>query len=255
MNEPSLITRGLTKHFGGLCAVDRVSLEVQRASVHALLGPNGAGKSTLVNLLSGDLAPTAGSIRYQGREIAGLPSHRVSRLGIGRSYQRSNVFADHTCLENCWLAAQAGLGIGVRFFRPAHRLLRVQALAEQSLARCGLEGRSEVLAATLSHGERRQLEIAMVLATRPTMLLLDEPTAGMGLGDSARLVALIGQLAGQFTVILVEHDMDAVFAVADHLTVLVEGRVLASGPVAEVRADAAVQAAYLGSAGAESQQH
>lgn len=243
-----LVTRNLSRHFDGLRAVDDVSLSLSRGEVHAILGPNGAGKSTLVNLLSGDLAPSAGTIHYEGINITGLPSHRTSQLGMGRSYQRTNVFPKLTCFDNVWLAAQSRQRSSLRFFWPAHRLGTVRELTERSLERCGLAQRHHRIAGTLSYGEQRQLEIGMVLATCPRLLLLDEPMAGMGNEESEQLVRLIKELARDYTLLLIEHDMDAVFALADRLTVMVNGRVLESGGVEQVRASRQVQEAYLGQA-------
>lgn len=247
MSDAILTTEQLTRHFGGLCAVDSVSLTLTCGEVHAVLGPNGAGKSTLVNLLSGDLPPSSGSIRYQDKDITNLPSHRVSQLGIGRSYQKTNIFPGLSCYDNVWLAAQSRQRSSLRFFRPAHWLKPVRELTEQSLARCGLMHRKDRIAGSLSYGEQRQLEIGMVLATRPRLLLMDEPMAGMGQEESEHLVGLIRELSRDYTLLLIEHDMDAVFAVADRLTVMVNGRVLESGSVAEIRASRQVQEAYLGS--------
>lgn len=247
MPDPVLRVERLSKQFGGLAAVNDVSLALEPAAVHAVIGPNGAGKTTLINLLSGDLRPSSGSVRYEGREIAGLAPDRIARLGIGRSYQKTNIFPGFTVFENCRLAAQAGLGTALRFFRPAARYRAVNEAAERALALVGLEERGGP-ALALSHGEQRQLEIAMTLATGPKVLLLDEPLAGMGAEESTRMIALIGRLAADHAILLVEHDMDAVFSVAAVLTVMVNGRVLESGAPALVRQSRAVQEAYLGAA-------
>jgi len=244
--EPVLSVEGLSKHFGGLAAVSELSLDLAMGEVHAVIGPNGAGKTTLINLLSGDLMPSDGRVRYQGRDIAGLSADRIARLGIGRSYQKTNIFLDFTVFENCRLAAQARLGRLGGFVRPARRDGAVNERARQALALAGLEGRADAVAAALSHGEQRQLEIAMTLATSPRVLLLDEPLAGMGAEEAERMVALIRTLAIDHAVLLVEHDMDAVFSVAARLTVMVNGRVLESGTPADVRRSKAVQEAYLG---------
>lgn len=241
-----LRTLGLTRYFGGLAAVKDVSLECRIGSVHAVIGPNGAGKTTLINMLSGDLAPSAGQVILGERDITGLAAHRISKLGIGRSYQKTNVFLPFTAFENCRLAAQSRLRSSMRFFRPALRNREVNAAAERALAAAGLEGRGAVPVAALSHGEQRQVEIAMALATDPSVLLLDEPLAGMGAEESARIVELVKKLAGDHAILLVEHDMDAVFAVADRLTVMVNGMVLESGTPASIRASRTVQEAYLG---------
>jgi branched-chain amino acid transport system ATP-binding protein len=243
---PLLRVERLTKRFGGLTAVDGVSLAVDVGEIHAVIGPNGAGKSTLINLLSGDLAPTSGRIRLAGTEIAGWRADRIARLGVGRAYQKTNIFPRFTALENCRLAAQARLPSSLRFFRSARRYPDLVAAARRALEEAGLAGREARLAQALSHGEQRQLEIAMTLATRPRLLLLDEPLAGTGAEEAARMVALLRRLAAGHAIVLVEHDMDAVFSLADRITVMVNGAVIASGPPDAVRADAAVQEAYLG---------
>ena len=246
MAEPLLRTQGLRRQFGGLAAVKRVSLECHAGKVHAVIGPNGAGKTTLINLLSGDLAPSAGSIEILGRDVTGLASHRIAQLGVGRSYQRTNIFMSFTAFENCRLAAQSRLPSSMRFVRRAERYRAVNEAAERALDVCDLRSRADTVASALSHGERRCLEVAMTLATKPRILLLDEPLAGMGAEESARMVDLLRKLAPGHAMILVEHDMDAVFALADTLTVMVDGNVLASGTPAQVRANAEVQNAYLG---------
>jgi branched-chain amino acid transport system ATP-binding protein len=244
--RPVLATRGLTRYFGGLAAVKDVSLECRMGEVHAVIGPNGAGKTTLINMLSGDLAPSAGSVTLADQDVTGFPPHRISRLGVGRSYQKTNVFLPFTAFENCRLAAQCRLGSSMRFFRPALDYRPVNEAAARALAAAGLSGRAEAPVGTLSHGEQRQVEIAMALATAPRVLLLDEPLAGMGAEESARMVELLQKLAPDHAILLVEHDMDAVFAVADRLTVMVNGTVLESGPPEAIRASRAVQEAYLG---------
>jgi branched-chain amino acid transport system ATP-binding protein len=246
--EPVLRIERLSKRFGGLAAVSDVSLDLQGGGVHALIGPNGAGKTTLINLLSGDLAPSGGSVHYRGRDIAGLAPERIAQLGIARSYQKTNIFGEFPVFENCRLAAQARLGSALSLVRPAYTYRDINAAAERALTLTGLETRAGAIARTLSHGEQRQLEIAMTLATSPAVLLLDEPLAGMGSEESQRLVALIGRLAPEHAILLVEHDMDAMFSVASVLTVMVDGRVLASGAPASIRANKAVQEAYLGTA-------
>jgi len=242
-----LRTRDLTRRFGGLVAVRNVSVECRTGEVHAVIGPNGAGKTTLINMLSGDLHPSSGSVFLGGYDVTGFPPYRISRLGVGRSYQKTNVFLPFTAFENCRLAAQSRLPSSMRFFRPALADREVNAAAERALAAAGLEGRDATPVAELSHGEQRQVEIAMALATRPRVLLLDEPLAGMGSEESVRIVALLKKLAADHAVLLVEHDMDAVFAVADVLTVMVNGMVLESGTPGQIRSSPAVQEAYLGS--------
>ena len=246
--ESALRTEGLKRLFGGLAAVNGVSLECAVGRVHAVIGPNGAGKTTLINLLSGDLAPSAGRIEILGREVTGLPPHRISQLGVGRSYQRTNVFMRFSAFENCRLAAQSRLATSMRFVRSAASYREIQGAAEHALDLCGLNAKKNTTAAALSHGERRQLEVAMTLATSPRVLLLDEPLAGMGAEEAERMVELLRRLGASHAMLLVEHDMDAVFAIAATLTVMVDGRVLASGTPAEMRANAQVQEAYLGAA-------
>jgi branched-chain amino acid transport system ATP-binding protein len=247
MGEPVLKARGLIKQFGGLTAVNNVSLELTTGALHAVIGPNGAGKSTLINVLSGDLAPTAGSIQLNGREIARTSPDQRSRLGIGRSYQKTNVLAAFTALENCRLAAQSREPHAFNLFRSAASYLSVTAAAERALAAVGLEGKASAIAGTLSHGEQRQLDVAMSLATAPRVLLLDEPLGGMGAEESASMVRLLDRLRKDHAVLLVEHDMDAVFALAQVLTVMVNGAVLASGSPEQIRGSGEVQRAYLGS--------
>ena len=246
MSEVILATQGLTRHFGGLAAVSDVSLEACMGQLHAVIGPNGAGKSTLINMLSGDLPPSSGTVTIGGRDVTGLAAHQISRMGVGRSYQKTNVFLTFSAFENCRLAAQSRQKSSMRFFRPAHRMADVNRAAEAALAAAGLEGRAGSIASALSHGEQRQLEIAMTLATEPRLLLLDEPLAGMGAEESASMVALLKKLVETHAILLVEHDMDAVFALAHRLTVMVNGQVLASGSPAEIRANPKVQEAYLG---------
>ena len=248
MAEPALRTQALQKLFGGLAAVNDVSLECHVGRLHAVIGPNGAGKTTLINLLSGDLAPSGGRVELLGRNITGLGPHRVSQLGVGRSYQRTNIFMKFTAFENCRLAAQSRLPTSMRFLRPAVRYREVNDAAANALSLAGLGGRANVVASELSHGERRQLEVAMTLATNPKVLLLDEPLAGMGADESARMVELLRTLVAGHAMLLVEHDMDAVFALADTLTVMVDGSVLASGTPGQIRANDEVQKAYLGDA-------
>ena len=249
MLDPVLTVESLSRNFGGLAAVRAVSLELHHGAIHAVIGPNGAGKTTLIDLLSGNLKPSSGRIHHQGTDIAGLAPERIARLGIARSYQKSNIFGDFSAFENCRLAAQAALAPGLRCFRPAADYDVVNAAAGQSLAQTGLDGRSGAIASTLSHGEQRQLEIAMTLAGAPKVLLLDEPLSGMGVEESARMTALIARLKASHAILLVEHDMDAVFSLADRLTVMVNGRVLESGAPDAIRRSPAVQEAYLGTLG------
>lgn len=249
MAEVLLKAQDLTKNFGGLYAVDSVCLELMKGEVHAILGPNGAGKSTLVNLLSGDIMATSGSVMFEGQELTKLPSYKISHCGIGRSFQKTNIFPKLTCFENVWLAAQSRQKTSMRFFRPARKMADVKELTVTSLKRCGLEARAETVANAMSYGEQRQLEIGMMLATQPRLLLMDEPMAGMGKEESEMLVGLIKELAQDYTLLLIEHDMDAVFAVADRLTVMVNGRVLETGTPKQIKSSQQVQEAYLGSEG------
>ena len=246
MNGPILRTRELTKRFGGLVAVSKVTLELHVGEVHAVIGPNGAGKSTLTNLLSGDLPPTSGTVQLEGRDIAGMRSDRISRLGVGRSYQKTNIFLPFSVFENCRLAAQSRTPRPWRVWAGAGAFADTNRLAEEAMEAAGLARRRDRVAATLSHGEQRQLEIAMCLATQPRLLLLDEPLAGMGPHESHRMVDLIKKLSEHHAIMLIEHDMDAVFALAHRLTVMVNGEVLESGTPEQVRSSPAVQLAYLG---------
>jgi branched-chain amino acid transport system ATP-binding protein len=250
MSEPLLQIVGLTKRFGGVVAADAISLDIAHGEFHAVIGPNGAGKTTLISLLAGEIAPQAGTIQFDGADITALPDHRRSWLGVARSFQITSLFGDFTALDNVALAAQAHAGHSFRFWQDARRdeTLREQALT--ALARVGLAERAGMRVDRLSHGEHRQLDIAMALATRPRMLLLDEPMAGMGPEESARMMAMLRELKGNLTILLIEHDMETVFALADRITVLVYGRIIASGDPATVRADAAVREAYLGEQGA-----
>ncbi len=242
----ALEAEALTRRFGGLTAVAEVSLGLAIGELHAVIGPNGAGKSTLANLLAGELRPSAGRVRLGGEDVTAWPAWRRARAGIGRSFQRTNLLRDMTVLENARLAAGARGFAPRRWRRPAARDQGSLADARRALARVGLRDRAEAVAGTLSHGELRLLEIAMALAGRPTVLLLDEPLAGMGPEEGERVAALLRELARDHALLLIEHDMDVVFAVADLLTVMVDGRVLERGPPAAIRASAAVREAYLG---------
>ena len=241
-----LSTRGLTRRFGGLAAVNNVAVGIEFARLHAVVGPNGAGKTTLINLLSGDLPATTGGVLYKGDDITRLPPDRRSRIGIGRSYQKTNIFPGFTAFENCRLAAQSRMPRALHLFADAESFDPVVDVAKSALDAAGLARRGDRIASTLSHGEQRQLEIAMVLATRPEVLLLDEPLAGMGAEEASLMVELLRTLKPRHAILLVEHDMDAVFAVADLITVMVNGQVLESGPPAQIRASPAVRDAYLG---------
>jgi branched-chain amino acid transport system ATP-binding protein len=248
MSEPILSTHGLSRRFGGLMAVNAVAIELERGKLHAVLGPNGAGKTTLINLLSGDLPATGGNIRYKDEDITRFPPDRRSRIGIGRSFQKTNIFPAFTAFENCRLAAQSRDPRPLAIASEATAYAPVSDAAGSALDAAGLGARGGIVASALSHGEQRQLEIAMVLATAPDVLLLDEPLAGMGSEEAARMVELLKRITPHHALLLVEHDMDAVFAVADHITVMVNGQVLESGSPEQIRASPAVRQAYLGDA-------
>jgi branched-chain amino acid transport system ATP-binding protein len=244
--EPLIEIDGLTKRFGGVVASDNIVLAVPPGELHAIIGPNGAGKTTLIGQLSGEIAPDAGRIRFGGLDITALPTWQRSRLGLARSFQITSLFLDFTALDNVALAVQAHAGHSFRFWRNARVEPELREPARKALARVGLTGRADVIVANMSHGEHRQLEIAMALATGPRMLLLDEPMAGMGPEESLRMVATLRELKQELTILLIEHDMEAVFALADRITVLVYGRVIASGTPEAIRANADVRQAYLG---------
>ena len=243
-----LEARRLTRRFGGLAAVDDVSLVLRRGEVHAVIGTNGAGKSTLVNLLSGELAPSAGSVFLGSDDITRWSQPRRARAGIGRSYQRTNIFNEFSVFENARLSAQAAHQRVWALWQGARGCARSGPVAASAIDAVGLGRHAGEPAGNLSHGGKRQLEIAMCLATRPQVLLLDEPLAGMGAEETERMLGLLAALKTEHAVLLVEHDMDAVFAVADLITVMVNGQVLESGAPEQIRASAAVQQAYLGDA-------
>ena len=246
MAEALLKIEGLSKRFGGVVASDNIVLDVRPRELHAVIGPNGAGKTTLIGELTGEVAPDAGRIYFDDTDITSLPVYRRSQLGLARSFQVTSLFLNFTALDNVALAVQAHAGHSFHFWRKAgeESALREPALA--ALQRVGLGSRADVIAANLSHGEQRQLEIAMALANVPRLLLLDEPMAGLGAEESARMVKLLRELKQEFPILLVEHDMEAVFALADRITVLVYGRVIASGLPADIRANEEVRRAYLG---------
>jgi len=245
-SRPLLRGQAITRRWGGLVAVNQVSLEIARGSVHAVIGTNGAGKSTLVNILSGELAPTSGRVELMGQDVTGWSQPRRARAGLGRSYQRNTIYPSFTVLENCRLAAQACTPKPWAWWHDAGRCTDSVAAAHGAANRAGL---AEVLdrdAGLLSHGQKRQLEIAMCLATAPQVLLLDEPLAGMGAEETERMLGLLVELKAQHGILLIEHDMDAVFRVADCITVMVNGSVIASGAPDFVRQSPEVQVAYLG---------
>jgi len=246
MTDALLQVRQLQKSFGALVATDRVDFDVRAGETHAVIGPNGAGKTTLVSALAGELRPDAGQIHFAGTDVTSLPAHKRTRRGLARSFQITSIYRDFSALDNVALAVQAHAGHSFRFWRPAREDRSLCDPAAAILERIGLRGRKDVLAANLSHGEQRQLEIAMALASQPRLLLLDEPVAGMGTDESLRMVELLTALKGEKTIILVEHDMDAVFTLADRISVLVYGRIIATGTPVEIRANAEVRSAYLG---------
>jgi len=246
MTEGLLSVRGLRKRFGGLVATDGLDLDVGDGETLAVIGPNGAGKTTLIAQLSGDLAPDTGAIRFAGQDVTALGAPARSHRGLARSFQITSIFREFTALDNVALAVQAHAGHSFRFWRPARAERALREPAREMLARVGLAERAEVVAGALAHGEQRQLEIAMALATRPRLLLLDEPVAGMGIDESQRMVQLLRTLRGTHTMVLVEHDMDVVFALADRICVMVYGRVIATGAPEVIRANPEVRRAYLG---------
>jgi branched-chain amino acid transport system ATP-binding protein len=244
--EPLLRVEKLVRRFGGIVATDNVSLDVSSGELHAIIGPNGAGKTTLISQLTGQLLPHAGTIRLAGQDITHVPAYRRSALGLARSFQITSLLLDFTALDNVALAAQAHDGHSFYFWSNARKESRLRDAALAALVRVGLGNRAETLVSKLSHGEQRELELAVALATKPQVLLLDEPMAGLGITESARMVKLLRELRQEVTIVLVEHDMDAVFALADRITVLVYGRVIASGAPAAIRGNEEVKRAYLG---------
>lgn len=246
MVEPVLEIRNLEKSFGALKATNGASLDLRPGEIHALIGPNGAGKSTLINQISGALAPDAGSIRFLGTDVTALDTARRARMGLARTFQISSLAQEFSALRNVMLAAQARQGTSLRFFRSVASDISLIEPAMRMLSRVGLADRAGVPAAALSHGERRQLEIAVALAMEPRAFLLDEPMAGMGPEGSKALTGFLDWLRREAPILLVEHDMDAVFALADRVSVLVYGRIIATGSVSEIRNDPEVRRAYLG---------
>jgi branched-chain amino acid transport system ATP-binding protein len=244
--EPLLRVEKLVRRFGGIVATDNVSLDVSSGELHAIIGPNGAGKTTLISQLTGQLLPHAGTIRLAGADITRVPAYRRSAMGLARSFQITSLLPDFTALDNVALAAQAHDGHSFYFWSDARKESRLRDAALAALLRVGLGNRAETLVSKLSHGEQREVELAVALATKPQVLLLDEPMAGLGITESARMVKLLQELRREVTIVLVEHDMDAVFALADRITVLVYGRVIASGAPAAIRGNEEVKRAYLG---------
>ena len=246
MADPMLLINDLHKNFGGLIVTDGVTLNIGQGELHAVIGPNGAGKTTLINQISGLIAPTAGTINFNGVDITGMPADQRAALGLARSFQITSVLPGFSALENVALAVQAHSGTSYRFFGRADRDQAINEAANAALAEVGLAERGQIVAAHLSHGEKRALELAIALAMGPKLLLLDEPMAGAGREESERIIDVLRQLKGRFAMLLVEHDMNAVFALADRISVLTYGRILASGAPDAVRADPQVVAAYLG---------
>jgi branched-chain amino acid transport system ATP-binding protein len=255
MSEPLLQVSNLAKRFEGIVACDDLALNVAAGDLHAVIGPNGAGKTTLISQLGGQVAPDSGRIRFAGNDITRLPMFRRSRLGLARSFQITSLFLDLSVLDNVALAVQAHAGHSFHFWRDARAEPELREPARAALQRMGLNARADSPASALSHGEHRQLELAMALAGNPRMLLLDEPMAGLGPEESARMVEMLRALKRELTILLVEHDMEAVFALADRITVLVYGRVIATGSPSDIRANDEVRQAYLGEAEAEGARH
>ena len=246
MADPLLRVEKLVRRFGGVIATDHVSLDVAKGELHAIIGPNGAGKTTLISQLTGQLPPHSGTIHFAGADITRLPAFRRSALGLARSFQITSLLPDFTASDNVALAAQAHDGHSFYFWGNARKESALRNAALAALKRVGLEHRADVVVSRLSHGEQRELELAVALATKPQLLLLDEPMAGLGTTESARMVKLLQELRREVTIVLVEHDMDAVFALADRITVLVYGRVIASDVPAAIRQNEEVRRAYLG---------
>ena len=246
MADNLLVVSALHKHFGGVVATDNVDLEVEQGRIHAIIGPNGAGKTTLIAQLSGQLRPDSGDIRFAGHSIVGYSTARRAREGLARSFQITSVVLQMTLLENVMLAVQGTGGHSFRVWSPVSRDRGMREAALASLEQVGLAERAGQLAGNVSHGEQRQLEVAMALAMKPRMLLLDEPMAGMGKEEGAMMVEILGRLRGDKTILLVEHDMDAVFSLADQLSVLVDGHIIATDTVDRIRDNVEVQRAYLG---------
>jgi branched-chain amino acid transport system ATP-binding protein len=247
MSAAAILTaRGLSRRFGGLTAVSAVTLDLHIGEIHAVIGTNGAGKSTLVNMLSGELPASDGAVLLDGEDITGMPQPQRARAGVGRSYQRTTIFPEFSVHENCRLTAQAAWPRAWRFWQAALRCPNSTRAANEALHAAGLHAEAERIAGTLSHGAKRQLEIAMCLATGPRVLLLDEPLAGMGAEETERMLELLAALKSTHAVLLIEHDMDAVFRVADRITVMVNGEVIATDSPENIRCNREVQIAYLG---------
>ncbi|MBE0452268.1 MAG: ABC transporter ATP-binding protein [Roseovarius sp.] len=246
MAEPILDIRGLTKHFGGLCASRDITLDLRPGEIHALIGPNGAGKSTLVKQIAGALVPDSGTVHFRGQDVTRLSTAARARMGMGRTFQISSLAMEYTVLQNAVLGALCHRGTVWRLFDRVMRDKGLLAVAEEALEQVGLAEFRAVRTAELSHGQRRQLEVAVALTLRPQVFLMDEPMAGLGAEGSRRLIGFLSGLRATAPILLIEHDMDAVFSLADRVSVLVYGEIIATGPVADIRANATVRAAYLG---------
>jgi branched-chain amino acid transport system ATP-binding protein len=246
MAEPLLQTRGITKSFGALKASDAISLDLRPGEIHALIGPNGAGKSTLIKQIAGNMKPDSGTVHFLGQDVTALDTVARARLGLGRTFQISALAMDFTVLQNAVLGALGARGDVMRFFRPVMKDRALLARAHEALERVGLQDHAATRTAELSHGQRRQLEVAVALTLKPKAFLMDEPMAGLGAGGSKRLTGFLDGLRAEAPILLVEHDMDAVFALADRISVLVYGQVIATGTAAEIRANPDVRRAYLG---------
>lgn len=245
-NDALLDLRQLVKRYGGLVATNDLNLTVKRGEIHAIIGPNGAGKTTLIHQISGAIKPTAGSIHFDGWDITAMPMHQRVSQGLARSYQITNIFKSYSVLDNLALSIQARSGSSMRFWKAAISERAIFDEAREIARRVGLDHRIDAVASMLAHGEQRQLEVGLALATRPKLLLLDEPMAGMGMDESTRLIGLIKSLRPDISVVLIEHDMDAVFQLADRISVLVAGRIIATGSADEIRHNSEVKTAYLG---------
>jgi branched-chain amino acid transport system ATP-binding protein len=246
MTAALMETKNLVKIFGALKASDGLSFEIMPNEIHAMIGPNGAGKTTAIRQFSGEMKPDAGTILFDGHDITRLPMHKRSHLGLARSFQITSIFLNFSAEDNVAMAIQAHDGHSFRFWKSARKDSSLRGPAGKVLETVGLSHQADTIAANLSHGEQRQLELAMALATQPSLLLLDEPMAGMGLEDSKEMIALLKSLKGDVTILMVEHDMDAVFTLADRITVLVYGKVIATDTPEMIQADPEVKAAYLG---------
>ena len=248
MAETILEIKNLSKHFGGVTATDDVSLSIRKNQIHAIIGPNGAGKTTLVSQLCGSLQPDGGSVFFNGTDITSLPTHKRCALGLARSFQITSLIMSMTVLDNVALGVQAITGHSFRFWKPARQVESLRETAREILQQISFTDRADTIVSSLSHGERRQVEIAVALASNPSLLLLDEPMAGMGISESGQMIEILKTLKGKKTIVLIEHDMDAVFALADRISVLVYGQIIATGSPEEIRQNADVRSAYLGEA-------